>query len=320
VIPVKRSLVLAGGGAKIGWASGALQVLMEDGGLTFDHIDATSGSVFNLGMLLSGRSPAQIAAAWADLSPWEFVSFHPLRRYVTFWRLPSLLTQDAAVRRILPKWGIDVAKIRGCTHVNGHPVTATFNVLDFGAKRIKTIPHTEMDLEYLLAVDAVPGVVPPIAKDGTLYTDAMLLKDANLGEAVRQGADEIWVIWTVEDRAVWRGGFWNHFGHIFETCAVGNLKRELDAIEDVNRRVADGTAEPGRRHVTVRLLSPERPVPVDYLFFRNKKQMAPTIEAGRADARRYLARIGHLPGGGAHDRAAGNGAAGEAPRSAVWGR
>jgi predicted acylesterase/phospholipase RssA len=295
---VKRSLVLAGGGAKIGWASGALQVLMAEGDLRFDHIDATSGSVFNLGMLLSGRSPADIAAAWSDLSPWEFVSFHKPWRYLTFWRLPSLLTQDAAVRNILPKWGIDLARIRACTEVGGHPVTATFNVLDFGTKRIRTIPHTEMDLDYFLAVDAVPGVVPPIAKDNTLYTDAMLLKDANLSEAVRQGADEIWVIWTVDDRLEWRGGFWNHFGHIFETCAVGNLKRELDEIEKVNRQVAAGTADPGRRHVDVHLLRPEQPVPVDYLFFRNRRQMAPTVETGRVDARRYLARAGIRSGVG----------------------
>jgi predicted patatin/cPLA2 family phospholipase len=291
---VKRSLVLAGGGAKIGWASGALQVIMDEARLEFDHIDATSGSVFNLGMLLSGRSATQVADAWANLSPREFVSFHPLREYLTFWRLPSLLTQQAAVDRILPKWGIDLEKIRTCEEVNGHPVRATFNVLDFGTKRVKTIPHTEMDLDYFLAVDAVPGVVPPIAKDGTLYTDAMLLKDANLGEAVRQGAEEIWVIWTVEDRLEWRGGFWNHFGHIFETCAVGNLKRELDQIGEINRRVEAGSAAPDEHHVTVHLVRPDERVPVDYLFFRTKRQMRATIEAGRAYARRYLAREGYL--------------------------
>jgi predicted patatin/cPLA2 family phospholipase len=285
---------MAGGGAKIGWASGALQVLIDEADLKFDHIDATSGSVFNLGMLLSGRSGTHIADAWANLSPKEFVSFHPWWKYLTFWRLPSLLTQDAAVKRILPKWGIDLEKIRTCRQVNGHPVKATFNVVDFGTKRVKTISHTRMDLDYFLAIDAVPGVVPPVAKDGTLYIDAMLLKDANLTEAVRQGADEIWVIWTVEDRLEWRGGFWNHFGHIFETCAIGNLKRELDEIEEVNRRVHEGSARPDQRHVTVHLIRPEEPIPVDYLFFKSKEQMRPVIEAGRAFARRYLAARGYL--------------------------
>ncbi len=82
---MKRALVLGGGGAKIGWASGALEVLMDEAGLDFDHIDATSGSVFNLAMLLSGRSPADVTAAWADLSPREFMSFHKPWDYLRFW-------------------------------------------------------------------------------------------------------------------------------------------------------------------------------------------------------------------------------------------
>lgn len=289
---MKRSLVLAGGGAKVRWASGALQVLLEEAELRFDHYDATSGSVFNLGMLLSGRSAAHVCEAWANLSPKEFVSFHPFWQYLSFWKLPSLLTQEAALHHILPKWGIDLQKVRECREVYGHPCAATFNIVDFKAKRVKTLPSQTMDLEYFLAVDAVPGVVPPIFKDGTIYTDAMLLKDANLTEAVRRGADEIWVIWTVEDATRWRGGFWNHFGHIFETCALGNLRRELDEIEAMNQRVASGNAGPGDRAVKVHLLRPDEPILVDYLFFTRQSQMPPIIESGRAWTRQYLREQG----------------------------
>jgi predicted patatin/cPLA2 family phospholipase len=291
----KRSLVLGGGGAKIGWASGVLEVLLEEAKIPFDHIDATSGSVFNLAMLLSGRSASYIAnEAWGNLNPREFLSFHSFWSYLTFWRLPSMLTQEAARTHIIPKWGIDLEKIRTCTQLNGHPVKATFNTCDFNAKRIVTFKSTEMNLDRLLAIDAVPGVVPPVAADGTLYVDAMLLKDANLSEAVKQGADEIWIIWTVEERSEWRGGFWHHFGHVFEICAVGNLKRELDAIEKVNGQVKAGTAAPGQRHITVHLIKPAQRLPVDYLFFRTRQQMLPVIESGRVAARTYLADNGLL--------------------------
>ena len=284
----KRALVLGGGGAKIGWASGALEVLMDEAKLRFDHIDATSGSVFNLGMLLSGQTAGFIANAWGNLSPWEFTSFHPWYRYFRFLKLPSLLTQEAAVKNILPKWGIDLEKIRACKEIYGHPVVGTFNVCNFTEKRVVTLENSEMDLDMFLAIDAVPGVVPPVEKNGTLYVDAMLLKDANLLEAVRRGADEIWLIWTVENRNVWKGGFINHFGHVFEICAYGNLIRELDEIKAMNARVASGQGNPGERHVTVHMLEPPSPVPVDYLFFRNAKQMRPVIESGREYARRYL--------------------------------
>ena len=287
---MKRSLVLGGGGAKIGWASGVLQVLLDEAKIPFDHIDATSGSVFNLAMLLSGRSATYIATeAWGNLNPREFLSFHPFWSYLTFWHLPSMLTQEAARTHIIPKWGIDLEKIRACKEVGGHPVVATFNTCDFNAKRVVTFKSSEMNIDRLLAVDAVPGVVPPVAADGTLYVDAMLLKDANLSEAIKQGADEIWVIWTVEERSEWRGGFLHHFGHIFEICAVGNLKRELDAIERVNALVKEGKAAAGQKHVTVHLIKPEQRLPVDYLFFRNRQEMLPVIESGRVAARKYLA-------------------------------
>jgi predicted patatin/cPLA2 family phospholipase len=293
---MKRSLVLGGGGAKIGWASGVLQVLLDEAGLKFDHIDATSGSVFNLAMLLSGRSATYIAEeAWGNLSPWEFVSLHPVWKYVTFWTLPSLLTQEAARTHIIPKWGIDIEKIRACREVGGHPVVGTFNVCDFNAKEVRTFENSQMTLDRLLAIDAVPGVVPPVAADGTLYVDAMLLRDANLSEALARGADEIWLIWTVEEHSEWRGGWWHHIGHAFEICAVGNLKRELAAIEGMNARVAAGKGEPGDRHVTVHLLIPPQRLPVDYLLFKNKQQMRPVIESGRVFARQFLAGLKPSP-------------------------
>lgn len=290
---MRRALVLAGGGAKIGWAAGALEVLLDEAGLRFDHIDATSGSVFNLGMLLSGRSGAEISAAWSDLEPREFLSFHRPWRYLAFWRLPSLVTQQAIRHRIMPKWGIDLERIRACTEVYGHPVVGTFNVCDFGTKRVETIPHREMDEDWFLAVDAVPGVVPPVEKNGTRYVDAMLLQDANITEAVQRGADEIWVIWTVEDTVEWKGGSINHFGHVFEICALGNLWRELDTVEAENLRRVDQ----GQPPITVHLLRPSRPIPVGYLFYRSKKQMAPIVESGREAARTYLRDLrthGHI--------------------------
>lgn len=286
-----RALVLAGGGAKIGWASGALQVLMDEHDLTFDHIDASSGSVFNLAMLLSGQSATFIADAWGDLSPWEFTSFHKWYKYFTFWKLPSLLTQEAAVNTIIPKWGIDIDRIRSAREVYGQPCVGTFNVCNFTQKRIETLTNDQMDLDMLLAIDAVPGVVPPVEKNGTLYVDAMLLKDANILEAVRRGADEIWVIWTVENRNVWKGGFINHFGHVFEICAYGNLLRELDTVAEMNKRVAAGNALPGERKVTVHLLEPSESLDVDYLYFRNSTQMRPIIEKGRAHTRAYLTKM-----------------------------
>ena len=92
---------------------------------------------------------------------------------------------------MLPAWGIDFDKIRSCTEIYRHPVEGTFNATDFGTERVKVIPHARMDEEHFLAVDAVLVVVSPVESDGTLYTDVMILKDANLDNAIQRGADDL---------------------------------------------------------------------------------------------------------------------------------
>jgi predicted acylesterase/phospholipase RssA len=46
----KRSLMLAGGGPKIAFQAGVLQVWLDEAGIEFDHADAVSTTSFNLSM------------------------------------------------------------------------------------------------------------------------------------------------------------------------------------------------------------------------------------------------------------------------------
>src|ERR1700756_3323092 len=45
-----RALILAGGGLKVAFQAGVLQVWLDEAGLTFDHADGASGGTFNLAM------------------------------------------------------------------------------------------------------------------------------------------------------------------------------------------------------------------------------------------------------------------------------
>ena len=72
----KRSLILAGGGIKVAFQAGVLQVWLDEAGLTFDHADGASGGTFNLAMYCQGMSGARIADNWRDLSPHVGVDFN----------------------------------------------------------------------------------------------------------------------------------------------------------------------------------------------------------------------------------------------------
>ena len=59
----KRSLILAGGGIKVAFQAGVLQVWLDEAGLEFDHVDGASGGSFNLAMMCQGMSGTEIADA-----------------------------------------------------------------------------------------------------------------------------------------------------------------------------------------------------------------------------------------------------------------
>ena len=62
----KRSLVLAGGGLKVAYQAGVLQVWLDEAGITFDHADGASGGVFNLAMYCQGMTGREIANNWRN--------------------------------------------------------------------------------------------------------------------------------------------------------------------------------------------------------------------------------------------------------------
>ena len=74
----KRSLILAGGGVKVAYQAGVLQVWLDEAGLTFDHADGASGGVFNLAMYCQGMTGKEIADNWR--------SFPVLRSIGLNWR------------------------------------------------------------------------------------------------------------------------------------------------------------------------------------------------------------------------------------------
>ncbi|HLV00304.1 MAG TPA: patatin-like phospholipase family protein, partial [Acidobacteriota bacterium] len=124
----KRALILAGGGLKVGFQAGVLQVWMDEAGLTFDHADGASGGCFNLAMYCQGMTGQQIADNWRNLDPFLPVDLN----WEHYWKLshaPSLFTYDRFREKVLPFWKLDFDKIRKGERLG------TFNVFNFSKKR-----------------------------------------------------------------------------------------------------------------------------------------------------------------------------------------
>lgn len=279
----RRSLVLAGGGMRVAYQAGVLKAL-DEAGLRFFHGDGTSGGTMNLAMLLSGLTPDEMCERWRSLRVRDFASLLPFKDYLKGLRVPALGDADGIVQKVFPHLGIDPGRIRIAQGMAG-----TFNVCNYTRKVNEAIPHSDIDLDLLVAGISLPVFMPPVRRNGALYLDSVWIKDANLSEAVRRGAEELWLVWCIGNTAQYRDGPFNQYVHMIEISAAGSLNEELDWLRDLNARIARGDSPYGQMApIKLHVIKPAYPLPLDPDFYAGRIDAATLIDLGYADAVRYL--------------------------------
>lgn len=287
----KRALILPGGGLRLSYQVGILQALQE-AGLSFQIMDGTSGGGLNLSMLLSGLSPADMAQRWRSLKLQDTLAFLPLKDYLTSSPPAALADTSGFKNKVLPHLGIDFERIHAA------PVQASYNLLDYGDKAIEVVQHTAIDADLLIAGMSLPGVFAPLHRNGKVYLDTGFVQDANLTEAVRQGAEELWVLWGLGNTGVYLGDPLHLYVQMLEMSANSALNQQLAAIRDLNVRIARGDSPHGqRRPVAVHIIKPDHPLPLDPDLYLGHIDHGTLIDMGYADAKKYLAQQQTAPAG-----------------------
>lgn len=294
----RRALVLPGGGLRLSYQVGILMAL-EEAGLGFQLMDGTSGGSLNLSMLLSGQRPAEMARRWRSLRLQDTMSFLPLKDYLLGAQLDALADGRGFRDKVLPHLGIRIDRIRAA-----QGVVASYNLLDYGAKAVAVIPSAAIDADLIVAGMSLPGVFPPLRRDGRIYLDTGFVQDANLSEMVRQGAEELWVLWGLGNTGTYRGGPLHLYVQMLEMSANAALNLQLAEIQTLNGRIARGDSPYGQtRAISVHVVRPDHPLPLDPDLYSGRIDHATLIDIGYADGCRYLVRTG----------AANNGPAGPTP-------
>jgi predicted acylesterase/phospholipase RssA len=275
----KRSLMLAGGGLKIAFQAGVLQVWLDELGLHFDHADAVSAACFNLAMWAQGMSGTEIANNWRNFQPLSAIRLNcPPIPFI--FRARSVFTLNAFRTIIFRRfWGLDWSKIRSSNR------EATFNVYNFSKHALQSITPSEMNEDYLIASASLPLWFPPVQIGGDTYIDAVFNTASNLEEAIRRGADELWVIWTTSSRGQWIDGFVGNFFGIFEATTNWQYGAMLARIDASNSKIKQGATGEFGRHITVRQLKAE--VPLHYLFNFRRDRFVAAVDAGVEAARAW---------------------------------
>ena len=267
----KRALILAGGGLKVAFQAGVLQVWLDEAGLPFELADGASGGTFNLAMWCQGMTGTEIADAWRRTRPLQLIGPN-----LRFWR--SLLTFGRFRKNILRKaWGLDWDLIRAS------PRQATFNTYNFTRQELRVIPPSQMDEDRLLACVSLPTWFPPMTLGGDDYIDAVYATDANLEAAIDRGATELWVIWTVSTAGRWRNGLHRQYFQIVEAAANWNFKHLSDRIEKSNAAINAGKDGEFPRPVELKVIYDD--VPIDYLMVFRARSLHNAVELGVRTAR-----------------------------------
>lgn len=268
---------------RVAYQAGVIKALNEEG-LTFAHVDGTSGGTINLAMLLSGLDPEEMCERWRTLRVRDFASLLPAREYRKVFNLKAMGDADGIRQKVFPHLGIDVERIRASRGVRG-----TFNICNFSRKTNEVIPHDQVDLDALVAGISLPIFMPTIKRNGDHYTDSVWIKDANLWEAVRQGAEELWLVWCIGNSPAYRDGTFYQYVHMIELSANGALFEEFDRIRELNERIERGDSPFGQRSpVRLHVVKPTTALPLDPDLFLGNITTSTLIALGYSDARRYL--------------------------------
>ena len=271
---IKRSLVLAGGGMRLAYHAGVL-IALEEENLEFSHVDGTSGGIFGTAMLASNLTPTNIANRWRTLKMSGFVSMRRFWSYFSPLKMEGYIDADNIRDKVFPHLGIDILTINNNTNVN-----ATFNVCNFTDKSIEAIGNEKVTIDYLLAGVSLPIVMPALKIDGKWYSDAVWIKDANILEAVKQGASEIYLVWAIGNNKNYLPGALNQYVHMIEMSANGALLEDYNQLKLMN-------ANSGKK-IKLFVIKPEFPLPLDPDLFFNKIDARSLINMGYAETKDSL--------------------------------
>src|SRR5947209_6657972 len=153
----RRALFCAGGGLKVAYQAGVLEVWLDEVGLEFDHADGVSAGVFNLAMWCQYDSGRRIADNWRGFRPLQAIGVEPR---ALLPGAPSVLTYGRFRRNILPRWQLDWDRIRGTSR------SASFNLFNVGEQQLLALGAAEMDEDRLMAAVSLPLWFPPVTAGG----------------------------------------------------------------------------------------------------------------------------------------------------------
>jgi NTE family protein len=178
--PRETALVLCGGGSRGAVEVGLYRAACELG-IAVDFVLGSSIGAVNGALIAAGLSPPEIEARWRSLRTRNVIGSR--------WQLLRLLTGAASVfsNRRLRDLLLNILPVR-CFEELRIPLAIVATDLESG----KAVVLDRGDLvEAILASTALPGLFPPIVREGQMLVDGGLSNNVPIDLAVERGAERI---------------------------------------------------------------------------------------------------------------------------------
>ena len=282
-MPRKRSLILAGGGLKVAFQAGVMQVWLDEAKLKFDHADGASGGCFNLAMYCQGMSGKQIADNWRNLDPAAGVSLN-WTQYARLFFAEIALHHGSLSHQGLHRWGLDWKKIRSSA------AGATFNMYNFSKHQLEVVQPGQMDEDHLCAAVALPMFFPPVVLNGDTHIDAVYVTDANLEEAIRAGPMSYGSSGPSASAANGTTGSSTTISRSSKPPPTGRLRQIEDRIAANNDAISSGKSGEFGRPIVVKILQAE--VALNYLVDFSTDRVAEAVNQGVQTAHEWCKQNG----------------------------
>jgi NTE family protein len=273
----KRALVLSGGGGRGAYECGVYKYL-EEVGWEPDILVGTSIGAINAAAIASGRSAAELEAAWLAthtkdiqrfwrLSPWKSIYDtspwrETLHRYIDFDALPSTDKQ----------------------------LLIATTELETGQLRIFDNQETALTPDHILASCSIPLVYPWTKIEDRHYWDGAVMANTPLAGAIDAGADEIVIVLLspIGERHMepprWP---WHALTVVLDLALSATYENDLKQLENVNRLVT-AQVDSKHRQVKCHVVTPSEETDLLRIIRYEPDFSADLIQMGYEDAREEL--------------------------------
>ncbi len=273
-----RALVLSGGGGRGAYECGVYKYL-EEADLLPDILVGTSIGAINAAAIASGRSAAELGAAWLATRTKDIQRFWRVRPWRSIydtspWRktLHRFIDFDALART-------DKRVLIAATEI------------ETGQLRIFDNRETTFTPDHILASCSIPLVYPWTRVAGHHYWDGAVMANTPLGGAIDAGANEILVVLLspIGERRIepprWP---WQALTVMLDLALSATFENDYKQLENINRLVLAQLDEK-HRHVPCQVITPSQETSLLRIIRYEPEVSRELIDLGYDDARRVLA-------------------------------